>query len=315
MQCTICHKQYTKKTLDKYRGLYCKPCFFDILIKENHILQCDNSNLNTKISSITNENISLQKEVKDLSKNTIIIYYDDNIIKYKGQMKGDYYHGYGIYYDKKGNMVYKGLWNNNNYHAKGTLYHKNGNIKYDGDLEDNKYHGKGKYYYENGDIKYDGDLEEDKKHGKGKYYYENGNILYEGDLEKDKPHGKGKYYHKNGHIEYEGDYKEGKRYGKGKYYHKNGHIKYDGDFEDNEKHGKGILYDENGTIDCEGEWINGEYQLNEEDACVICYSYKKTYAFIPCGHLCICSHCVKKYEGDKCIICRTEFSIPHKIFN
>ena len=34
--CISCHKKYTRKTLEKYRGLYCKPCFFNVLIKENN---------------------------------------------------------------------------------------------------------------------------------------------------------------------------------------------------------------------------------------------------------------------------------------
>ena len=107
MQCTICHKQYTKKTLDKYRGLYCKTCFFDILIKENNILQHDNFNLNIKISAVINENTSLQKKIKYLNK-TIIIYYDNNNIKYEGQMKDGYYNGYGKYYNENGNIKYEG---------------------------------------------------------------------------------------------------------------------------------------------------------------------------------------------------------------
>ena len=105
MQCTTCHKQYTKKTLDKYRGLYCKPCFFDIL-------EYENLKLSKKISAIVNENTSLQNKIKDLNKYKNIIYNDNNIIKYEGQMKGDY-HGYGIYYDKKGIIKYKLNWLNN----------------------------------------------------------------------------------------------------------------------------------------------------------------------------------------------------------
>jgi len=67
-----------------------------------------------------------------------------------------------------------------------------------------------------------------------------------------------------------------------------------------------------------GVWEYGSYlyeELNDEDACIICYNFKKEYAFIPCGHLCMCKYCVDKYDDDKCIICKKEFAVPHKIFN
>jgi len=53
---------------------------------------------------------------------------------------------------------------------------------------------------------------------------------------------------------------------------------------------------------------------DEDNLCLICITNEKNMAFIPCGHLCICEECSKKYKEDKCIICRKEFSISYKIY-
>ena len=55
-------------------------------------------------------------------------------------------------------------------------------------------------------------------------------------------------------------------------------------------------------------------EIKEDELCLICMAEKKNMAFIPCGHLCMCEGCSKKYEDDKCIMCRKEFSISYKIF-
>ena len=43
---------------------------------------------------------------------------------------------------------------------------------------------------------------------------------------------------------------------------------------------------------------------NESKECVICWSSKKTHAFIPCGHMCVCDGCVASIQDHKCPICR-----------
>jgi len=84
-----------------------------------------------------------------------------------------------------------------------------------------------------------------------------------------------------------------------------------------DRHGYGVLY-QDGSIVQDGIWEKDKFsheKIVEEEQCIICYTKKKCYAFIPCGHLCMCEDCHEKYQDDKCIICRREFSISYKIFN
>ena len=128
-------------------------------------------------------------------------------------------------------------------------------------------------------------------------------------------HGKGKYTWPSGGI-YDGEWKEGSRHGKGIFSWPDGE-KYDGEWKEGKKHGYGIEY-LNEKIIKQGIWEKGVYsheRIEEEDQCIICFTYKKCYAFIPCGHLCMCEKCHEKYQDDKCIICRKEYSISYKIFD
>jgi rubrerythrin len=76
---------------------------------------------------------------------------------------------------------------------------------------------------------------------------------------------------------------------------------------------------------------NAQYRKNEEEAeqrrvaaapvpetvsCVICYENLRTHAFIPCGHLSICSVCNKSADGlhGKCPICNTQFAHIVRIY-
>jgi hypothetical protein len=43
---------------------------------------------------------------------------------------------------------------------------------------------------------------------------------------------------------------------------------------------------------------------NESEECVICWSSKKTHAFILCGHMCVCNGCVASIQDHRCPICR-----------
>jgi hypothetical protein len=51
-------------------------------------------------------------------------------------------------------------------------------------------------------------------------------------------------------------------------------------------------------------------KLNE---CNICYTNKKNYACIPCGHLCMCKVCASKIT-EKCPICNIKITHITKIF-
>jgi len=51
----------------------------------------------------------------------------------------------------------------------------------------------------------------------------------------------------------------------------------------------------------------------DENACVVCLSEKREYAFLPCRHLCVCRHCVHYLE--KCPLCRSPIQNYIKIFS
>ena len=42
----------------------------------------------------------------------------------------------------------------------------------------------------------------------------------------------------------------------------------------------------------------------QNDLCVVCLDSRCTHAFVPCGHLCICSTCAIQTDLQKCPICR-----------
>jgi hypothetical protein len=53
---------------------------------------------------------------------------------------------------------------------------------------------------------------------------------------------------------------------------------------------------------------------SKDEECVICYTHKKQYACIPCGHLCLCYEC-KNNTASKCPICNEELDGIYKIFS
>ena len=52
----------------------------------------------------------------------------------------------------------------------------------------------------------------------------------------------------------------------------------------------------------------------DEQPCVICLVKRRTFAFIPCGHRCICGGCHTKSAFDKCPVCRAPVTAAMKIF-
>jgi len=53
--------------------------------------------------------------------------------------------------------------------------------------------------------------------------------------------------------------------------------------------------------------------ISEDSQCVICMDARKTHAFIPCGHRCVCASCAAKSET--CPLCRADFTGIMKIFD
>ena len=331
IECKSCHKSYTRKTLEKYRGLYCKSCFYDILIKEN----CDyKKKLFIYEKMLIKNNIFFHDEnfigsgfYKFYNEDGIIIYdgeweegigkkgkgkyYCNGILKYDGEWINNKRDGMGTEWYENNYMKYIGEWKDNMREGKGIYYSINGDT-YDGEWKKGNMNGKGIYKYKSGD-KYDGEWNEGYKQGKGILKYKRGDT-YNGEWYQGKKNGKGIYLWISG-DKYDGEWKMGRKQGKGVYYFSNG-DKYDGEWDKGKKNGYGIEYT-NGKIK-KGIWENDKYlreKVEEEDQCLICYTNKKCYAFIPCGHLCMCEECHLKYQDDKCILCRKEFSISYKIYD
>ena len=43
-------------------------------------------------------------------------------------------------------------------------------------------------------------------------------------------------------------------------------------------------------------------QENNEKLCVVCLESNSSYAYIPCGYMCVCDKCSKNF-ADKCPLC------------
>jgi len=54
----------------------------------------------------------------------------------------------------------------------------------------------------------------------------------------------------------------------------------------------------------------------EKVKCAICLHNKRSYIFIPCGHLCLCKECKNEYikKFDKCPICKKLFDNIYKVY-
>lgn len=52
----------------------------------------------------------------------------------------------------------------------------------------------------------------------------------------------------------------------------------------------------------------------EEATCCICMDAPPVYAFVPCGHLCLCETCQKAYDQTKCPRCEVGYSLIMKLY-
>jgi len=403
MNCSLCEKFYSFKTLNKHRGIFCKGCYFKILIDENKIHQ-DNigilkkelNDARTENKRIKDENILLitkstdswKEKVSNITFKKLLnenkIFFENNIdnhtekgikiysicgkIIYKGDVLNGSYHNFGIYYFQNGDM-YEGYWIKGNRNGIGK-YYSNNSLIYNGDWMNDKMHGKGKTFYYNGDINYDGEWvngkkegrgirffdglhgglagcgkkgdiyngywKNDKKNGYGVYTFASG-AIYKGEWENGIRNGRGKSYFKTEKLRYDGGWKCGKYHGKGKVFNDDEVLVYDGDHKDGLKDGEGKSYDTNGKLRYDGGWKDDKYNGNGEEyndgiliregiwkdnnfiyrdneLCIVCFTNKKCFAFIPCGHLCMCENCKDKYSMNTCIICRSSFSELYKIY-
>ena len=56
---------------------------------------------------------------------------------------------------------------------------------------------------------------------------------------------------------------------------------------------------------------------SQDRACVVCLTYEKTHAFMPCGHLCVCEECGMRAfeESHACPVCRAVATECRVIFS
>jgi len=94
--------------------------------------------------------------------------------------------GKGVYYNKDMQVVYSGNWEDNLYHGNGILYYSKLNmILYQGYFKKGYYSGFGKLYHKNTKLAYKGYFEEGKYDGKGQMYDLKGNMVLDGFWDKD----------------------------------------------------------------------------------------------------------------------------------
>ena len=52
--------------------------------------------------------------------------------------------------------------------------------------------------------------------------------------------------------------------------------------------------------------------LNDSECCSVCLVSRKTHAFLPCGHMCVCSACGSKL--DRCPLCKMKAKWVTRIY-
>ena len=212
-----------------------------------------------EIKGLWENNIFLHAIVSDKINNNEIYDEEGNLVYIGGiNNKTKEKEKYGTEYYENGIIKYRGEYKNNYYYGKGQLFYKTGQLKYDGDFINNKYHGTGKKYDELGNLVYIGQFKQNDYYGKGKLYNEN-IIVYDGEFKNNLFNGEGiKYTGET--IYYKGEFKNGNFDGQGNIYSSNKHLIYSGQFEGGLYHGYGKLYDNNTyTLIYKGQFLNNKY--------------------------------------------------------
>jgi hypothetical protein len=133
---------------------------------------------------------------------------------------------------------YKGQWRGEKYHGHGMLCRPGGSW-YEGDFAAGKADGKGRLVAINGNV-YEGHWVQDRAEGFGKYIHEDGST-YAGQWCQDSKNGNGIERWSDG-SKYEGCFLNGKKYGRGKFTNSNGTPVYEGNFANDTMHGEGTFY-------------------------------------------------------------------------
>lgn len=191
-----------------------------------------------------------------------VLFHRNQKVKYKGELKFDIPHGFGVKYNFIGEKVYEGYFKNGEYSGQGIKYFK-GKKRYEGEFKEGKYHGIGKSYLQ-GNLIYKGGYEGGKESGQGTKYlvgnsysglYENGKLDYgikydskgikrfEGQLNNYRPEGKGVYFSENGVFKIKASFSGGTIQGVARFYlAKTDELIYEGELKLYMFHGKGKYY-------------------------------------------------------------------------
>ena len=94
-----------------------------------------------------------------------ILYYDNKVKKYSGNIVNNLYDRRGILYNESGDIIYDGFFKEGKYEGFGLEY-KEKLLKYEGFFSNGEYEGKGNLYFNNIKI-YEGHFHEGYYHGIG----------------------------------------------------------------------------------------------------------------------------------------------------
>jgi len=143
------------------------------------------------------------------------LYYDNGIMKYKGDLVDGKRHGFGTSWSDNGRLDYVGEWKDDKRHGKGKMYYYfSDDLFFEGTWADGK-QVEGTEYYPGGGLRYQGTYDERGLHDTGIVVnvFNDGSVLV-GEM-KNGQLVQGIMYYPNGNVEFEGTYKNGyKSYGK-----------------------------------------------------------------------------------------------------
>jgi len=159
------------------------------------------------------------------------LYYDNGLLKYKGNLVDGKRQGTGTLYDETTKMVYKGEWKNDKMDGQGQMFYSfSDDLFFEGTMAEGK-QVEGAEYYPGGVIRYKGTYRNGLRDtGMSVDPYTSGQILV-GEI-KGGSLVYGIIYYPNGKIRFEGTFKERiKSYGK--LYDEAGKLIYEGEFDEN----------------------------------------------------------------------------------
>ena len=268
------NRHFLKCAFQKSTCFYCNQKIFDALLVKHMESKCNTLYISKDVKLFIGKHEDEFQEPKGFGKhfnedggvgvgefndyiaNGFCILKYKSLLFYEGEFKDGYSEGYGINYDKSGEIRYKGEFKDGYANGIGTSYPKKG-FRYEGQIKDGIKEGYGILYndLDNEQMdRYEGEFKKDKIYGYGIMYYKDGSI-YNGEF---KEHAEGFGLKDSKDYYYKGQFKKGYKWGYGIFYHKKEKYVYKGKFIKGIKEGYGIVYYPDGDI-FEGEFKNNKY--------------------------------------------------------